>query len=207
MPRKHRSTQRPDPARPGGAPGFRAGGVWRHTGARDGGVCRRTSSRAKPRRTPGPLFALALCCVLTYSQAQAATEAIRYVARLANKNKVGLTVTNYGFFGNNFTSRSSSFEFPLGSGFEHMSRAGLWIGALALSDAGAFTGVTTALVDATQGGASADETEFAPTGDVVSERSRLVNSRVYSPAAISDQDLICSYTDAAPKPEIGRAHV
>ncbi len=124
---------------------------------------------------------------------------ISYVARLANRNRVGLTVTNYGFLGNNFTSRSSSFEFPLGSGYEHMSRAGLWVGALALADTGAFIGVTTALVDAAQGGASADETEFTPLGDVVSERSRIQNSRVYSPAAISDQDLITSYTDATPR--------
>jgi len=130
-------------------------------------------------------------------------QSVRYVARLANRNRVGLTITNYGFLGNNFTSRSPSFEFPLGSGYEHMSRAGLWIGALAVSDTGAFTGVTTALVDAVQGGASADETEFSPLGDVVSERSRIPNSRVYSPAAISDQDLICEYTDAIPKSHSG----
>ena len=150
------------------------------------------------------VLALLLCVCAPPRPARA--QGVRYVARLANKNKVGLTVTNYGFIGNNFTSRSSSFEFPLGSGFEHMSRAGLWVGAHALSDTGAFTGVTTALVDATQGGASADETEFAPTGDVVSERSRLVNSRVYSPAAISDQDLLCAYTDAAPKRPSGNQH-
>jgi hypothetical protein len=72
-----------------------------------------------------------------------------------------------------------------------------------LSDSGAYTGVTTALVDAAQGGASADETEFSPLGDVVSERSRLPNSRVYSPAAISDQDLICEYSDATPKHSSG----
>lgn len=149
---------------------------------------------------------LALGLALGVGRSEAATADVRYVARLANRNKVGLTVTNYGFFGNNFNSRSSSFEFPLGSGFEHMSRAGLWVGAHALSDVGAFTGVTTALVDAAQGGASASETEFAPTGDVVSERSRLLNSRVYSPAAISDQDLICSYTDAAPKGTSGNQH-
>lgn len=126
-----------------------------------------------------------------------------FVARLANRNRVGVTVTNYGFFGNNFTSRSPSFEFPLGSGYEHMSRAGLWIGAQALSDTSSFTGVSAALADAIQGGASADQTEFTPLGDVVSERSRIQNSRVYSPAAISDQDLICSYTDATPKRAIG----
>lgn len=126
-----------------------------------------------------------------------------YVARLANRNRVGLTVTNYGFFGNNFTSRSSSFEFPLGSGYEHMSRAGLWIGAVGLADTATFIGVTSALVDGVQGSASADETEFSPLGDVVSERSRIQNSRVYSPAAISDQDLITSYTDAVPKKPYG----
>src|SRR5262249_32376384 len=96
-----------------------------------------------------------------------ASAATAYVAPLPNRNRLGLTVTNSGFFGNNFTSRSPSLEFPLGSGFEHMSRAGLWIGAQALDQDGAFTGVTTALVDAIQGNASAGETEFSPLGDVV----------------------------------------
>src|SRR5262249_26472978 len=98
---------------------------------------------------------LALVLVLA-AVPPAAAQTIRYVARLANRNRVGLTVTNYGFFGNNFTSRSSSFEFPLGSGLEHMSRAGLWVGALAIDPDGPFTGVTSALVDAVQGNASAD---------------------------------------------------
>src|SRR5262249_55179325 len=135
--------------------------------------------------------------------APAPPQAPRSLTRLANKNRVGLTVSNYGFFGNNFTSRSPSLEFPLGSGFEHMSRAGLWIGALAVSDTGAFTGVSTGLVDAAQGGASAEETEFSPRGDVVSERSRLPNRRVFSPDAIPDQDLICEYDDATPKRNSG----
>ena len=125
--------------------------------------------------------------------------ATRYVVRLANRNRIGLTVTNYGFFGNNFTSRSPSLEFPLGSGFEHMSRAGIWIGAKAFGDAGEFTGVSTAIVDAIQGSASADETEFTPLGDAISERSKLTNSRVYSPSATSDQDLICEYADTPAK--------
>jgi len=133
----------------------------------------------------------------------AAADGIRYVARLANRNKLGMTVTNYGFFGNNFTSRSASLEYPLGSGYEHMSRAGLWIGARALADTGAFIGVSTAIIDGIQGNASATETEFSPLGDVITERSRLANSRVFSPDAISDQDLICTYTDAVPKPAIG----
>jgi len=155
---------------------------------------------AAGRLRPGTLAVL-VAAMLSACAAppEARAQAVRYVARLANINRVGLTVTNYGFLGNNFTSRSASFEYPLGTGFEHMSRAGLWVGGIALSDEGAFTGVTTALVDAAQGGASADETEFTPLGDAVSERSRLVNSRVYSPDAISDQDLISSYTDAVPR--------
>jgi hypothetical protein len=138
-----------------------------------------------------------------FTPADARSETVRYVSRLANVNRVGLGVTNYGFFGNNFTSRSPSFEFPLGSGLEHMSRAGLWVGALALADTGGFVGVTTALVDAAQGGASASETEFAPLSDVVSERSRITNNRAYSPAAIADQDLIAEYGDATPKSASG----
>lgn len=132
-----------------------------------------------------------------------ARAAVRYVARLADRNRVGLTVTNYGFLGNNFTSRSPSFEFPLGSGLEHMSRGGLWVGALALDEQGAFTGVSTALVDAAQGGASGAETEFTPLGDAIVERSRILNSRFWSPLAVSDQDLVCEYTDAVPKPASG----
>ena len=107
---------------------------------------------------------LAGVLLTTLAVPAARAQAVRYVSRLANINRVGLTVSNYGFLGNNFTSRSASFEYPLGSGFEHMSRAGLWVGGIALSDQGAFTGVTTGLVDAAQGGASADETEFTPLG-------------------------------------------
>jgi len=144
-------------------------------------------------------LALLIAGALAVTPPPARAQGVRYVARLTNRNRVGLTVTNYGFFGNNFTSRSSSLEFPLGSGFEHMSRAGLWVGARALADTGAFTGVSTALVDAVQGNASGDETEFTPLSDVVSERSRIPNSRVFAPDAISDQDLICDYADTPAK--------
>src|SRR5262245_16340226 len=159
--------------------------------------------RARGSRAREALRVTLLALLALTASAPADAQSARYVARLANRNRVGLTVTNYGFAGNNFTSRSPSFEFPLGAGYEHMSRAGLWIGALAVSDTGAFTGVTTALVDAAQGNASAEETEFSPLGDVVSERSRIPNSRVYSPAAISDQDLICEYDDLTPKRNSG----
>jgi len=124
-----------------------------------------------------------------------AADSIRYVVTIADVNRVGLSETNYAFFGNNFVSRTASFEFPLGSGYEHMSRAGLWVGAAALSDTGLFTGVSTGIIDNAQGTSAVTETEFTPAGNAIVERSRIANSKVYSPDAISDQDFICSYSD------------
>lgn len=148
------------------------------------------------------LAAVLLLLTALSGPAMAQTPA-RYVARFASANRVGLTVTNYGFAGNNFISRSPSFEFPLGSGYEHMARAGLWVGAVALDDEGAFTGVTAAVVDNSQGSGGPSETEFTPLGDAISERSQLANSDVYSPDAVSDQDLLATYTDAVPKAASG----
>src|SRR5439155_9613398 len=88
-----------------------------------------------------------------------------------------------------------SLEFPLGSGYEHMSRGGLWVGAKAVSDTGFFTGVSCAIVDDAQGTSGASETEFTPAGIEIVERSRIQNSRFFSRDAISDQDLDCSYSD------------
>lgn len=122
-------------------------------------------------------------------------DSIRYAVAITDVNRVGLSLTNYGFFGNNFNSRSPSFEFPLGSGYEHMSRAGLWVGAHAISDTGAFVGVSTAIVDDAQGTIGQSETEFTPAGNAIVRRSRIQNSRYYSPQAVSDQDFECAYSD------------
>jgi hypothetical protein len=142
------------------------------------------------------LAALALAVASPRPAAAApAADSIRYVAKIASINRAGLNETNYGFFGNNFASRSPSFEFPLGSGFEHMSRAGLWVGAVALADTGLFTGVSTAIVDNNQNTAEQNETEFTPAGNQIVERSRIANNSSFSRDAISDQDLSCSYSD------------
>jgi hypothetical protein len=135
--------------------------------------------------------------------AGAAADSIRYVTTIADINQVGLTVSNYGFFGTNFNSRAPSFEYPLGSGYEHMSRAGLWVGALALSDTGAFYGVSSGIVDNAQGTNALAETEFTPAGAAILERSRIVNSPVYTPVALSDQDLVCAYSDEPGRPPRG----
>jgi hypothetical protein len=121
-----------------------------------------------------------------------------YAIRVLDQNLHGISITNYGFIGNNFTSRAPSWEYPLGTGYEHMVRAGLWFGAIGLDDNGVFTGVTTSAVDGAQGSAAASATEFTPVSDNVGARSRLPSSRVFTPAAVSELDLISTYDDGTP---------
>ncbi|MCC6349289.1 MAG: hypothetical protein IT347_06820 [Candidatus Eisenbacteria bacterium] len=132
------------------------------------------------------------------------TTANIYAVRLLDQNLVGMTITNYGFIGNNFTSRAPSFEYPLGSGQEHLVRGGLWIGAIAVDDNGAFTGVTTGSIDGTAGDAAAEATEYSPLGESVLARSTLPQSRYYNPAAISEFDLSSTFWDGVTKPPRGR---
>jgi len=131
----------------------------------------------------------------------AAADSIRYANRVADGNLVGMTITNYGFFGNNFVSRSPSLEYPLGSAFEHMVRGGLWIGGRALGDTGFYTAVTTGAVDGFQGTSAQSRTEFRPASLGLVARSTLINSRFYNPEAVSELDLLGSYSDLFPVPD------
>ena len=132
---------------------------------------------------------------LTLAQA----DSLFFAARVLTQNLHGMTITNYGFIGNNFTSRAASWEYPLGTGYEHLVRAGLWIGARALDDNGAFIGVTTAAVDGAQGSAAAGATEFSPQSPNVGSRSSLPRSDVFSRDAVSELDFISTFNDKLPK--------
>ena len=127
--------------------------------------------------------------------AVALADSIRYSIKIANDNLLGTTITNYGFLGNNFLSRSPSLEYPLGSGWEHLVRGGLWVGAQAVDDAGAFTGVTTACLDGPAGTSAQYTTEFTPACLQIRERSTLGNSPFYDHDAVSEQDLIGFFSD------------
>jgi hypothetical protein len=130
------------------------------------------------------------------------TEGIFYYRTYTHGNKVGLTVTNYGFFGTNLSDRQPSMEYPLGTGMDHLVRAGLWVGARTLAQ-GADTSlratahVTTGCLDGfySVSPGNAAGTEWTPTGNSVTQRSSLRNSKYYDPAAISEQDLIAEYDD------------
>jgi hypothetical protein len=116
-------------------------------------------------------------------------------ARVMSGNKIGITLTNYGFIGTNFSTFAPSFEYPLGSSHMHMVRGGPWIGAYASDDSGAFIGVSTATEDGSAGSNSAGSGEFSPAGTSVGARSTLPNSRFFDPDAVSELDFISSYSD------------
>lgn len=129
----------------------------------------------------------------------AQADSLFFAARVLSQNLHGMTITNYGFIGNNFTSRAASWEYPLGTGYEHLVRGGLWIGARSLDDDGAFIGVTTAAVDGAQGSAAAAATEFSPGSANVGSFSSLPRSDVFSRDAVSELDFISSFNDKLPK--------
>ncbi len=127
-------------------------------------------------------------------------------SKYTNIGDIGLTVTNFGLYGHGFSKwpNQPSCEYPIGSGIEHIFDGGLWIGAYYKSTGpngeGRITGpwVTTGSVDASSVSVRGGGFEFtnAP-GSRVLERSNLVDSKFFSPEAISHQDLYCTYTDTS----------
>lgn len=120
-----------------------------------------------------------------------------------NVGNIGITVTNFGTVGHGFGlwPEQPNCEYPIGSGIEHLFDGGLWIGAYKSNDGkgsgrvGPF--VTTGAVDASsvsnRGGG------FEYTNDVtatVKERSSLIDSKFFSPSAVSHQDLLMEFTDS-----------
>jgi hypothetical protein len=129
-----------------------------------------------------------------------ASDSIAFAAKVATGNLVGVTVTNYGFVGNNFISRDPSLEYPLGAGYEHLVRGGLWIGGIATTEEnGTFTGVVTGALDGSQGSASQGATEFTPAGRTIGVRSSLANNEFFNRSAVSELDFLADYSDRPAK--------
>ena len=109
---------------------------------------------------------------------------------------IGLTVTNFGTYGNGFIlwPDQPSCEFPLGSGIEHIFDGGLWVGGFIRGNSVPF--VTTGAVDASSVSSRGGGFEYTNAiGNTVTERSSLYDSPFYSPYAISHQDFVMDYTD------------
>ncbi len=123
-------------------------------------------------------------------------------SKYTNVGNIGLTVTNFGMYGNGFSQwpQQPSCEYPLGSGIEHIFDGSLWVGGFISNDSlghnrvGPF--VTTGSVDASSVSARGGGFEFtnAP-GSRIIERSSLLDSRYYDPSAVSHQDFVMDYTD------------
>ncbi len=124
-------------------------------------------------------------------------------SKYTNVGNIGLTVTNFGMYGNGFAlwPQQPSCEYPLGSGIEHIFDGSLWVGGFISNDSlghnkvGPFvsTGSVDASSVATRGGGGFEFTN-AP-GSKIIERSSLLDSRYYDPHAVSHQDFIMDYVD------------
>jgi len=115
---------------------------------------------------------------------------------------IGLTITNFGTYGHGFSlwPKQPSCEYPLGSGIEHIFDGGLWIGAYLSNDSlgrgrvGPY--VTTGAVDASSVSSRGGGFEWTNNkGSIVVERSSILDSRYFSPDAISQQDFVMDYVD------------
>lgn len=125
-------------------------------------------------------------------------------SRYTNIGNIGLTVTNFGMYGNGFAlwPNQPSCEYPIGSGIEHIFDGSLWIGGFISSDSlghnrvGPF--VSTGSVDASSVSTRGGGFEFtnAP-GSKIIEMSSLLDSRFYDPYAISHQDFLMDFTDTS----------
>lgn len=124
-------------------------------------------------------------------------------SKYTNVGNIGLTVTNFGTYGHGFGlwPEQPSCEYPIDSGIEHIFDGGLWIGGYVSNDenlsgrVGPF--VTTAAVDASSVSNRGGGFEFTnATTSFVKERSSLIDSKFFSPYAISHQDLYMDYTDS-----------
>jgi len=125
-------------------------------------------------------------------------------SKYTNIGNIGLTITNFGTYGHGFSKwpNQPSCEYPIGSGIEHLYDGGLWIGAYYKSNspdgAGRITGpwVSTGIVDASSVSVRGGGLEFTNLpGAKVNERSSLLDSKFFSPQAISHQDLFMEYSD------------
>lgn len=125
-------------------------------------------------------------------------------SKYTSAGNIGLTITNFGTYGHGFAlwPQQPSCEYPIGSGIEHIFDGGLWIGAFTANDSllsgkqGPF--VTTGAVDAASVSSRGGGFEFTnAVDDIVIERSSLLDSKVYSPNAVSHQDFVMTYSDTS----------
>jgi hypothetical protein len=145
------------------------------------------------------------CFIISYAQTDESriSKYLSDESKYTNVGNIGLSVTNFGMYGSGWVNWPDvpSCEYPLNSGIEHLFAGGLWVGAFTKDNLtssnknGPF--VTTAVVDVNSisssrgGGFEYTNAE----SDKIIERSTLLDSRFYSPNAISHQDFVMTFAD------------
>ncbi|OQY29501.1 MAG: hypothetical protein B6244_03750 [Candidatus Cloacimonetes bacterium 4572_55] len=104
--------------------------------------------------------------------------------RTHDASKIWLTMTNFGFFGNQDDPRYVSCEFPGGSHVEYLFQGAVWVGAIVNNEAFVSCGAE---------GWAGDE-EFFP-GSTADDGIQTRSIRDNDPGAVSEQDFLCQYTD------------
>jgi len=123
-----------------------------------------------------------------------------------NVGLLGLAITNLGYFGNSFSVRTPSGEYPLNSNTEHVYSGGIWVGAVM---ADGQVRVSTGSQDANGVGQGNEVREFDLIGICEDEAVRIIsngqNFDHFSLDALATQDIECNFNDYA-DPE-GGGHV
>jgi len=119
-----------------------------------------------------------------------------YSQKFTDVGNIRLTVGGFGTICNNFSGLPSvpSCEYPRGSGIEHISLGGLWVGGIKNFNGNRVRAVTTAAIEGTvQIGQGFEFTN--PIGQELGQRSSDVLNLYYTPSAISQLDFISNFTD------------
>ena len=119
--------------------------------------------------------------------------------KFTTSGNIGLTVSNYGTFGDGFVQQSPidqpSCEYPKGSGIEHLFGGGLWVGAETPDGRKVTTGAFNSARFQSAGATNFEFTVTADLNDLTLERSELPGDKFFSPEAISHQDFVSDFTD------------
>ncbi|HEY9167630.1 MAG TPA: hypothetical protein VIS48_15860 [Candidatus Kryptonia bacterium] len=113
-----------------------------------------------------------------------------------NIGNIGLAITSFGRIGNAFNASfwpaqpSCEYPFyPVRSRIEHLFSGGLWVGGYKNGQGPFVSTVTTDYYS--------NPSEFTqPLDSGLTERSTLLDSRYYSPNAVSHQDFVADFTDS-----------